>query len=56
MINSYRFGKIVVNGRNYSSDVIVFPDRIQGSWWRHKGHELSLKDITRGYPLRPSRC
>ncbi len=45
-IDSYRFGEIVINGRKYSSDVIVLPDRVQGSWWRRKGHELNLEDIT----------
>ena len=44
-IDSYRFGEIVISGRKYSSDVIIFPDRVQGNWWRSKGHELSLEDI-----------
>ena len=45
-IDSYHFGEIVINGRKYSSDVIIFPDRVQGNWWRRKGHELNLEDIT----------
>ena len=45
-IDSYHFGQIVINGKKYSSDVIIFPDRVQGSWWRSKGHQLSLEDIT----------
>jgi hypothetical protein len=44
-IDSYRFGQIVINGRKYTSDVIIFPDRVQGDWWRNEAHELSLKDI-----------
>ena len=28
-IEDYRFGRIVVNGRAYTSDVIVFPDRVK---------------------------
>jgi hypothetical protein len=44
-IDSYRFGQIVINGRKYTSDVIISPDRVQGDWWRNKGHELSLKDV-----------
>ena len=46
IIDSYHFGQIVINGKTYSSDVIIFPDRVQGSWHRSKGHQLSLEDIT----------
>jgi hypothetical protein len=45
-IDSYHFGQIVINGKKYTSDVIIFPDRVQGDWWRNEGHELNLKDIT----------
>jgi hypothetical protein len=44
-IDSYHFGQIVINGRKYTSDVIIFPDRVQGDWWRDESHELALKDI-----------
>lgn len=46
IIDSYRFGQIIINGKEYSSDVIIFPDRVQDNWRRNKGHELSLQDIT----------
>ncbi len=45
-IDSYNFGQIVINGRKYTSDVIIFPDRVQGDWWRNDSHELTLKDIS----------
>ena len=45
-INSYHFGQIVINGQKYTSDVIIFPDRVQGDWWRDESHELTLKDIS----------
>ncbi|MBU0456347.1 MAG: hypothetical protein KKA99_06215 [Gammaproteobacteria bacterium] len=45
MINSYRFGKIVIDGKTYTSDVIVYPDRVDSSWWRKVGHELNICDI-----------
>ena len=45
-INSYRFGDIVIEGKQYSVDVIIFPDRVQSNWWRKTGHELCLEDIT----------
>ncbi len=45
MIDSYDFGRIVINGRRYTSDVIVFPDRVRQSWWRREGHRLHVEDI-----------
>ncbi len=45
IIDSYRFGLIVVNGKNYTSDVIIFRDKIKDNWWRKTGHELCLEDI-----------
>ena len=44
-IDSYHFGQIVINGEKYSSDVIIFPDRIQDTWRRSKSHEVRPGDI-----------
>jgi len=44
-IEDYRFGRIVIDGRPYTSDVIVFPDRVKDGWWRNEGHELCLADL-----------
>lgn len=44
-IDSYQFGKIVINGQEFTSDLIIFPDRLQSNWWRKKGHELAPEDI-----------
>ena len=47
MISSYSFGHIVVDGKEYNSDIIIYPDgRIQSSWWRESGHLLSTDDIS----------
>ena len=45
VIDSYRFGQIVVNGKEYTSDAIIFPDRVRDNWWKEKGHQLCLDDI-----------
>ena len=45
MIDSYGFGKIVIDGEKYTSDVIVYPDRVDSSWWRKNGHRLSIGDL-----------
>jgi len=45
LIDSYQFGLIVVNGKKYTSDVIIFPERVKSSWVRKKSHQLCLSDI-----------
>ncbi len=45
-IDSYQFGLIVINGERYTSDVIIFPDRVKDNWWRKAGHQLHLDDLT----------
>lgn len=44
-IDSYDFGQITVAGKTYSSDVIIFPERVLSNWWRKEGHSLCLEDI-----------
>ncbi|MBA7507357.1 hypothetical protein ES706_06076 [subsurface metagenome] len=45
IIDSYQFGLIVINGKKYTSDVIIFPDSVTDNWWRRTGHQLCLDDI-----------
>ena len=45
MISEYNFGRIVVNGKEYNSDLIILPDRIIDDWWRQQGHRLSVDDL-----------
>jgi len=45
MIESYEFGKMVINGEKYTTDLILYPDRIDSTWWRKSGHELRLEDV-----------
>jgi len=45
IIDSYQFGFIVVNGKKYASDVIIFPDRVRDNWRRKTGHQLCLEDV-----------
>jgi hypothetical protein len=44
-INSYEFGKIVVDGRAFSQDLILLPDGIQEVWRREEGHLLQVADV-----------
>jgi len=45
-IDSYSFGRIVIDGKTYTSDVIVYPDRVDSSWWRKEGHYLQKPDLS----------
>ena len=44
-IDSYTFGRIVVDGEAYTKDVIITPDGVRPEWWRERGHRLTLKDL-----------
>jgi hypothetical protein len=45
MIESHGFGYIVIDGRRYTSDVIVYPDRVESHWIRRSGHRLAPEDL-----------
>ncbi len=45
MIESYDFGRIVVNGKHYSNDLIVFLGKVRDGWWRKQGHRLLVEDL-----------
>ncbi len=45
MIDSYSFGSVTIDGKIYTSDVIIYPDRIDSDWWRKQGHSLCVEDI-----------
>ena len=44
-IDSYDFGKMVIDGSLYTSDVILVRGRIIGNWWRASGHRLAAEDL-----------
>lgn len=45
-IESYSFGKLVYNRKTYTSDLIIYPDKVDPSWWRLHGHLLQIQDLT----------
>lgn len=45
IIEKYQFGKIVVSGSVYNTDLIVFPDYVQDKWRRREGHLLKITDL-----------
>lgn len=45
-IDSYSFGRIVIDGKEHTSDVIIYPDRLDAFWWRREGHLLVPEDLS----------
>lgn len=44
-IDGYRFGRVVVDGKEETRDLIVLPGRVVRNWWRRDGHALALEDL-----------
>jgi len=53
-IDSYQFGKIVIDGKAYNSDCLIVGDSIQPNWWRKQGHLLSVEDLQSIIAAKPS--
>ena len=53
MIESYSFGEIKINGKEYADDVIILPDRVRDGWWRKEGHKLSIEDLKEVIEAKP---
>ena len=53
-IDSYTFGRITIDGKTYTSDLILLPEgRLQEEWWRRRGHELHPQDLQEILQARP---
>jgi hypothetical protein len=53
-IETCSFGLIVIDGKQYTSDLIIYPDgHITDSWWRKSGHKLSVDDISQLIEFEP---
>ncbi len=54
MIEAYTFGRIRIAGREYGSDLLIFPDgSVRDRWWRASGHRLVLADLEELLAARP---
>jgi len=52
-IEHYSFGNITIDGKTYTSDVIIYPDRVDSSWWRKQGHNLEVTDLIEVIAAKP---
>jgi hypothetical protein len=44
-IDSYQFGRIVIDHVTYNSDCIILADTVLANWRRKQGHVLSAEDL-----------
>jgi hypothetical protein len=52
-IESYQFGRIVIDGELHTKDAIILPDRVVGAWWRIEGHVLNPEDLVAIFDAAP---
>jgi hypothetical protein len=44
---------MVIDGKRYTSDVIVFPDKVISGWWRKEGHRIYVEDLKEVFSHKP---
>jgi hypothetical protein len=44
-LDGYSFGRVTVDGKEHTRDLIVLPDRVVSDWWRRDGHSLAMEDL-----------
>lgn len=52
-IDSYRFGRIVVDGGGYTGDCLILRDTVKPDWWRKEGHKLCIEDLEAVLSAKP---
>jgi hypothetical protein len=52
-VEHYSFGSITIDGKTYTSDVIIYPDKVDSSWWRKEGHSLHIVDLKDVINVKP---
>jgi hypothetical protein len=52
-IDAYSFGVMKVAGREYKSDLIVFPEKVVSNWRRIEGHSLVIEDLDEVMEFKP---
>ena len=53
MIDSYSFDNTTIDGKKFTKDLIIFPEKINSNWRRKTGHLLTETDITEILDYKP---
>ena len=52
-IDEYEFGRIVISGQAFTTDVLIWPGRLKSDWWRREAHLLQLDDVVEALAANP---
>ena len=52
-ISEYEFGKIAIENKTYTSDVIITPGKVIDLWRRKQGHNLDITDLDDILKVKP---
>ena len=52
-INGYVFGRIIIENKTYTSDIIILGTKVKPKWWRKTGHNLIKDDLKDVVEYRP---
>ncbi len=55
-IESYRFGFIQIDGKDYRNDVKLIGERVVPEWWRSQGHLVQVRDVQDLLKTNPEIC
>ena len=44
-IKDYEFGRITIENKTYTSDIIILGTNVKPKWWRKRGHNLVKDDL-----------
>ncbi len=53
-IDSYQFGRIVIDGAVYTKDCLILGGVIRPNWRREEGHSLSVEDLREVIEAKPA--
>lgn len=54
-IDDYEYGRVVVDGREETNDIIITGTQLHADWWRDEGHTLKLEDLGPVLDAAPSQ-
>jgi len=52
-IDRYEFGLLVLDGRTYRQDLLLWPGHVKSDWWRQEAHLLQLADVAEALAADP---
>jgi hypothetical protein len=53
-IDSYQFGRIVIDGAAYTKDCLILGGVVKPNWRRKEGHSLSVDDLREVIEAKPA--